>query len=58
MAARRLSSKDPLSFRGEDTKPYERSELGDVGEELCVIGRAAPSPLRLGSKLPSLAPLP
>jgi hypothetical protein len=45
---------------GEDMKPYERSELGGVGEGVCAIGRAKPlTQLRLRSKLPSLRnPLP
>ena len=45
---------------GEDTKPYERSELGGVGEGLCPVDRADPlTQLQLGNKLPSLRnPLP
>jgi hypothetical protein len=45
---------------GEDTKPWERSDLGGVGEGLCAVGRTEPlTQLRLGSKLPSLRnPLP
>jgi hypothetical protein len=45
---------------GEDTKPYERSELGGVGEGFCPIDSAQPlTQLQLGNKLPSLRnPLP
>jgi hypothetical protein len=41
-------------------KPYERSELGEVGEGLDPIDRADPlTQLQLDSKLPSLRnPLP
>ena len=41
-------------------KPYERSELGGVGEGLCPVDRADPlTQLQLGNKLPSLRnPLP
>jgi hypothetical protein len=41
-------------------EPYERSELGGVGEGMCAIDGAEPlTQLRLGSKLPSLRnPLP
>ena len=45
---------------GEDIEPYERSELGGVGEGLCLIDKAQPlTQLRLASKLASLRnPLP
>lgn len=45
---------------GEDKKPYERRELGGVGEGLCPVDRADPlTQLQLGNKLPSLRnPLP
>jgi len=38
-----------------DTKPYERSELGEVGEGLRELSRTpgAPHQVSLGSKLPS-----
>jgi hypothetical protein len=41
-------------------QPYERSELGGVGEGLWVVDRAEPlTQLQLGSKLPSFRnPLP
>ncbi len=41
-------------------EPCERSELGGVGEGLCVVDKAEPlTQLRLGSRLPSLRnPLP
>ena len=41
-------------------EPYERSELGEIGEGLCAIDRAQPlTQLRVGSKLPTLRnPLP
>jgi hypothetical protein len=41
-------------------KPYERSELGGVGEGLCPLDSAQPlTQLQLGNKLPSLRnPLP
>ncbi len=44
----------------EDTEPYERSELGEVGEGLWVIEGTQPlTQLRLGNTLPSLRnPLP
>jgi hypothetical protein len=45
---------------GEDTKPYERSELGGVGEGYWAIGRAEPlTQLRVSRKLLTLRnPLP
>ncbi len=39
-------------------KPYERSELGEVGEGPTLPLLHCLSPLRLTSKLVSLAPLP
>ena len=41
-------------------KPYERSELGGIGEGLCPVDNAQPlTQLQLGNKLPSLRnPLP
>jgi hypothetical protein len=55
LLARRFSS-----TVGEDMEPYERSELGGVGEGLRDIDRAHPlTQLRLASKLASLCnPLP
>ena len=36
-------------------EPYERSELGGVGEGLCGLDRAQPlTQLQLGNELPSL----
>ncbi|MCC5611569.1 hypothetical protein LC612_33720 [Nostoc sp. CHAB 5834] len=35
----------PLPFRGEDTKPCERSELGEVGEGFRPIGLAPQAPI-------------
>ena len=55
----RFDERPPLPW-GEDTKPYERSELGGVGEGLCPVDRTDPlTQLQLGNKLPSLRnPLP
>jgi hypothetical protein len=41
-------------------KPYERSELGGIGEGACAIDRAEPlTQLHLGNKLPRFRnPLP
>jgi hypothetical protein len=39
-------------------KPYEQGELGEVGEGAALSIARSPSPLRLTSKLVSLAPLP
>jgi hypothetical protein len=45
---------------GEDIEPYERSELGGVGEGVWAIDRAQPlAQLQLGCEQPSLRnPLP